>query len=236
MSTSSLVDLDDTDGLLEADRGGLLRAAATAGAQVRATAAAVDEGALDSVADGDRPRTVIWVAGRGPAESAGAMLAAALSGVTGAPMVTAAESPPWVGALDVLIVAGDDPGDPVLVTAAASAVRRGARVVVARGERRRRRRRLRRGGGLGCCSGRASRRSVDSNRIRRRRRHRLDVFGSALGGLRIRMVLEPVWFVFRLDAVVGWGVRQREGERARARAKRKRERAKREQGEKMSLI
>ena len=131
MSTSSLVDLDDTDGLLEADRGGLLRAAATAGAQVRATAAAVDEGALDSVADGDRPRTVIWVAGRGPAESAGAMLAAALSGVTGAPMVTAAESPPWVGALDVLIVAGDDPGDPVLVTAAASAVRRGARVVVA---------------------------------------------------------------------------------------------------------
>jgi hypothetical protein len=79
------VDLDDTDGLLEADRGGLLRAAATAGAQVRATASAVEEGALDSVTDGDRPRTVIRVAGRGPAESAGAMLAAGLSGVTGSP-------------------------------------------------------------------------------------------------------------------------------------------------------
>ena len=38
------VDLDDTEGLVEADRDGLLRAAAMAGAQVRATAAAVDEG------------------------------------------------------------------------------------------------------------------------------------------------------------------------------------------------
>lgn len=130
MSTSAVVDLDDTEGLIEADRDGLLRAAATAGAQVRATASAVEEGALESVG-GERPRTVIWVAGRGPAESAGAMLAAALSGTTGAPIVLAAESPPWIGALDVLIVAGDDPGDPVLVTAAGTGVRRGARVVVA---------------------------------------------------------------------------------------------------------
>ena len=38
--------------------------------------------------------------------------------------------PPWIGALDVLIVAGDDPGDPALVSAAATGVRRGARVVV----------------------------------------------------------------------------------------------------------
>jgi hypothetical protein len=45
--------------------------------------------------------------------------------------VLAAEAPPWIGALDVLIVAGDDPGDPALVNAAATGVRRGARVVVA---------------------------------------------------------------------------------------------------------
>ena len=44
--------------------------------------------------------------------------------------VVAAEAPPWVGPLDVLIVAGDDPGDPALVGAAATGVRRGARVVV----------------------------------------------------------------------------------------------------------
>ena len=125
------VDLDDTDGLLEADRDGLLRAAALAGAAVRATAAAVDEGALESVTGDQRPRTVIWVSGRGAAEAAGTMLAAALAGSVGEPLVVAAESPPWIGPLDVLVAAGDDPGDPVLVTAAATAVRRGARVVVA---------------------------------------------------------------------------------------------------------
>lgn len=125
------VDLDDTEGLIAADRDGLLRAASMAGAQVRATAAALDEGALDSVAGDQRPRTVVWVAGRGAAETAGSMLAAALGGSAGEPIVVASESPPWIGPLDVLIVAGDDPGDPMLVGAAATGVRRGARVVVA---------------------------------------------------------------------------------------------------------
>ena len=78
-----------------------------AGAQVRATAAAFDEGALESVA-GDPPRTVIWVAGRGNAETAGSILAAALGGSAASPIVVCAEVPPWIGALDVLIVAGDD--------------------------------------------------------------------------------------------------------------------------------
>ena len=130
-ATQAALDLDDTAGLLEADRDGLLRASALAGAQVRATAAAVEEGALDQVADGDRPRTLIWVGGRGTATAAGAMLTAALSGSAAEPLVIAAASPPWIGPLDVLVVAGDDPGDPVLVGAAATAVRRGARVVVA---------------------------------------------------------------------------------------------------------
>jgi hypothetical protein len=59
------------------------------------------------------------------------MLAATLGSWAAAPIVVVAEAPPWIGALDVLIVAGDDPGDPALVGAAASGVRRGARVVVA---------------------------------------------------------------------------------------------------------
>lgn len=130
-AAQATVDLDDTEGLLEADRDGLLRAAAMAGAQVRATAEAVAEGALDPVAGGQRPRTVIWLAGRGPAAAAGAMLTAALGSSAGEPLVQAADALPWIGPLDVLIVAGDDPGDPVLVSAAATAVRRGARVVVA---------------------------------------------------------------------------------------------------------
>lgn len=125
------VDLDDAAGLQEADRDGLLRACAMAGAQVRATATAVEEGALESIAGGQRPRTVIWLAGRGPAEAAGAMLIAALGGTAGQPLVPAAEVPPWIGPLDTLVVAGDDPGDPILASAAHTAVRRGARVVVA---------------------------------------------------------------------------------------------------------
>ncbi|OBK32658.1 TobH protein [Mycobacterium sp. 1245111.1] len=131
-AAQAAIDLDDTDGLLGADRDGLLRAASTAGAHVRSVAAAVDEGALDSVVDQDaRPRTIIWVPGRGVAETAGAILAATSGGSAAAPIVIAAEAPPWIGPLDVLIVAGDDPGDPALVGAAGSGVRRGARVVVA---------------------------------------------------------------------------------------------------------
>ncbi len=125
------IDLDDTAGLIAADRDALLRAASSAGAQVRSTAAALAEGALDSVRGPGPPRTVVWVAGRGTAETAGAMLAATLSGLAAEPIVLAADAPPWIGALDVLVVAGDDPGDPALVSAAATGVRRGARVVVA---------------------------------------------------------------------------------------------------------
>ncbi|MFZ1174879.1 MAG: TobH protein [Mycobacterium sp.] len=130
MSATRAIDLEDTEGLLGADREGLLRAASSAGAQVRAIAAAVQEGALDSLRADNRPRSVIWVAGRGTAETAGAMLAATYGGAAAEPIALAGEAPQWVGPLDVLIVAGDDPGDPALVTAAATGVRRGARVVV----------------------------------------------------------------------------------------------------------
>lgn len=124
-------DLDDTEALLAADHDGALRAASMAGAQVRATAAAVEEGALDPIRDEYPPRTVIWTAGRGTAATAGTILAAALAGSAAAPLVLTADPPPWTGPLDVLVVAGDDPGDPALVAAAAAGVRRGARVVVA---------------------------------------------------------------------------------------------------------
>ena len=129
-ATNAAVDLDDVEGLLAADRDGLLHAASMAGAQVRATAAALDEGDLDALKSDEPPRTIIWVAGRGNAETAGTMLAATLGGSVAAPIVVASEVPPWIGALDVLILAGDDSGDPALVSAAATGVRRGARVVV----------------------------------------------------------------------------------------------------------
>jgi hypothetical protein len=125
------IDIDDVDGLLEADRDGLLRAASMAGAQMRATAAALEEGLFDPLRSDRPPRTVVWVASHGTAEAAGSMLAAALGGSTASPIVLAAEVPPWIGALDVLVVAGDDPADTALVSAAATGIHRGARVVVA---------------------------------------------------------------------------------------------------------
>lgn len=130
MNPTRLIDLEDADGLLAADRDGLLRAASSAGAQVRAIAAAAAEGELDSLRAHDRPRSVIWVAGRGTAQTAGVILAATLGAAASEPIALAEEAPPWVGPLDVLIVAGDDPGDPALVSAAAIGVRRGARVLV----------------------------------------------------------------------------------------------------------
>ncbi len=110
------VDLDDTEGLLDADRDGLLRAAAMAGRRCGRPRPPSTRARWTSLADGQRPRTVIWVAGRGPAETAGAMLAAALGGVPPANRwCSRPQAPPWIGPLDVLVVAGDDPGDPVLV-------------------------------------------------------------------------------------------------------------------------
>jgi hypothetical protein len=130
-SPVGVIDLDDADGLLSADRDGLLRAAAMAGAQVRATGAALAEGVLDPLGSELPARTVIWVAGRGTAATAGTLLAATLGASVAAPIVVVSEVPPWIGALDVLVVAGDDPMDPMLVSAAATGVRRGARVLVA---------------------------------------------------------------------------------------------------------
>ncbi|HEY7051649.1 MAG TPA: TobH protein [Mycobacterium sp.] len=128
-AAQSDIDLDDVDGLVAADRGGLLRAASMAGAHVRATAAAADEGELAPLA-GPLPRTVIWVAGRGAAATAGRMLSALVGQVAGAPIMLAAGAPPWIGPLDVVVVAGDDPGDPELAAAASMAARRGARLLV----------------------------------------------------------------------------------------------------------
>ena len=130
-SAHACIDLDDAAGLLEADRDGMLRAVASVGATVRATSVAVDEGALATVSDGSRPRTVVWLSGRGTAETAGTILAAVAAGQAGEPFVAVGTCPSWIGPLDVLIAAGDDPGDPALVGGAATAVRRGARVVVA---------------------------------------------------------------------------------------------------------
>lgn len=87
MNVARAIDLEDTEGLIAADRGALLRAASMAGAQVRAIAAAADEGELDLLRGSDRPRSVIWVTGRGTAETAGTILASTLGAGAAEPIV-----------------------------------------------------------------------------------------------------------------------------------------------------
>ena len=128
-ATRSAIELDDADGLVAADREGLLRAASTSGAHVRAIGEAVGEGELQSLA-GPLPRAVIWVAGRGTAATAGRMVSALLGPVAGTPIMVTPGAPSWIGPLDAVVVAGDDPGDPALAAAASLGVRRGARVLV----------------------------------------------------------------------------------------------------------
>ncbi|MGX1776397.1 tobH protein [Nocardia brasiliensis] len=125
-----VLDLDDAASLEAADTAGALRSAASGGAQVRATAAAVGEDALARLT-GLRPRSVVLVSGAGRAARAASLLVAALGDRAGLPVVPVAALPPWVGPLDVVLVAGDDAGDPRLTDAVDRALRRGAEVVVA---------------------------------------------------------------------------------------------------------
>lgn len=125
-----LLDLDDGDALVSADTEGVLRSAAMGGAQIRATRSAVEEGALERL-QGLRPRSVVVVTGAGRAGRGAGILTAVLAERIGFPLVRATRTPVWVGPLDVVVVAGDDAGDPRLVQAVDAAVRRGAEVVVA---------------------------------------------------------------------------------------------------------
>ncbi|RDI53158.1 tobH protein [Nocardia mexicana] len=125
-----VLDLDDVASLEAADSGGTLRSAASGGAQVRATAAAVDENVLARLHD-LRPRSLVLVSGTGRADRAAALLVATLGDRAGLPIVRAGAIPQWVGPLDAVLVAGDDAGDPRLIDAVDRAVKRGAEVVVA---------------------------------------------------------------------------------------------------------
>lgn len=123
-------DLLDDPGRLEAiDTGGLLRAAATAGAQVRSTAAAAEEAGLRRLA-GERPRALVLLTRPGAASAAAPLLLALLGSSCPVPVVTTRSVPMWVGALDIVLANTTDPGDRELAEGLARAVRRGAQVVL----------------------------------------------------------------------------------------------------------
>jgi hypothetical protein len=121
--------LDDPRRLEATDSGGLLRAAATAGAQVRATAAAAEEAGLAQLA-GQRPRALVLLTRPGAAPAAAPLLLALLGPSCPVPVVTTRSVPMWVGALDVVLANTADPGDRELAEGIDRAVRRGAQVVL----------------------------------------------------------------------------------------------------------
>lgn len=123
--------LDDPVRLATADgeSGGCLRAAASAGAQVRATVEAVAATRISDLAD-TRPRALVLVNRPGVAPAVNKLLAALLGPGCPVPVVTAEEVPGWVGPLDVVLAHTDDPGDRPLAASVHRAGRHGARVLL----------------------------------------------------------------------------------------------------------
>src|SRR5262245_7151180 len=122
--------LNDADRLLAADQSGMLRALASAGAQVRETAALTAEANLTSLADEGRPRAVV-VAGVGTAARAGDLLATIAGPRCPVPVMghRSAGIPGWVGAADAVIAVSASGRSPEALAAAEAAARRGARLV-----------------------------------------------------------------------------------------------------------
>ena len=122
--------LDNPDALAEHDPGGMLRHTASAGAQVRESAALAAEANLAVLADDGRPRAVV-VAGIGTAGRTGDVLATVAGPRCPVPVIAhrSAGVPGWVGAADVVIAVSASGRSPEALGAAEAAARRGARLV-----------------------------------------------------------------------------------------------------------
>lgn len=122
--------LDDPELLAEQDPGGMLRFIASAGAQVRESAALAAEANLGMLADEGRPRAVV-IAGIGTAGRTGDVLATVAGPRCPVPVIPhrSAGVPGWVGAADVVIAVSASGRSPEALGAAEAAQRRGARLV-----------------------------------------------------------------------------------------------------------
>ncbi|MGW0999565.1 SIS domain-containing protein [Streptomyces sp. NPDC002520] len=131
--------LDTPEGLAEADRRGLLRGAAEAGARVRTAARHATEAGVGDLKPDGRPRAVL-IAGPGAAAIHTADLLGTLAG-PGSPVIRLAptgvapaagalrwELPGWAGSVDLLLIATPDGTEPSLGILAEQAYRRGCTV------------------------------------------------------------------------------------------------------------
>jgi glucose/mannose-6-phosphate isomerase len=130
VSGFSLDVLDDANALLDADRAGLLRALASAGAQVRRAVELADEFGADRLRAGLEPRAVL-VAPDPNAPYLSSLLAALAS--MNAPFVDWRNPvlPSWAGPADAMIVVSADGRHPRLAELVAQADRRGLALAVA---------------------------------------------------------------------------------------------------------
>ncbi|MFF8840992.1 SIS domain-containing protein [Streptomyces sp. NPDC015130] len=132
--------LDAPDALALADRRGLLRGAAEAGARVRTAARHASEAGIADLRPEGRPRAVL-VAGPGTAAAGVADLIGALAGAS-APVVRLQPTgvapaagalrwalPGWAGSVDLLLLPTTDGSEPGLALLAEQAYRRGITVV-----------------------------------------------------------------------------------------------------------
>ncbi|NEC89525.1 SIS domain-containing protein [Streptomyces sp. SID12501] len=132
--------LDAPEALADADRRGLLRGAAEAGARVRTAARHAAEAGINDLKPDGRPRAVL-IAGPGAAANCVADLLGTLAGATSpvirlvptgvAPAAGALrwELPGWAGSVDLLLIATPDGTEPGLSLLAEQAYRRGCTVV-----------------------------------------------------------------------------------------------------------
>jgi glucose/mannose-6-phosphate isomerase len=122
--------LDDLSALEERDPGGMLRAVASAGAQVREAMLRLDDDALGAVVADGRPRGLVFT-GMGGSGIAGDVVAA-VTGTSCPVPVTISRGyrlPGWVGPLDLVIAVSGSGETEETLAATDEALRRGARVV-----------------------------------------------------------------------------------------------------------
>jgi glucose/mannose-6-phosphate isomerase len=122
--------LESPDALLAADRGGLLRALASAGAQVRRAVDVTAESGFDRLSSSEPPRAVLVAADAHVPQLSD--LLRVLAG-SQAPVMDWSDPvlPRWAGPADALIVASVDGRDPRLAELVAQADRRGLALAVA---------------------------------------------------------------------------------------------------------
>lgn len=121
--------LGDPRALAVIDTGGVLRSAATAGAQVRAAAQGAAEAGVGDLG-GHRPRALVLLRRPGVSGAAAELLSALLGPASPVPVVIVDSTPSWIGPLDVVVAHTADREDSDLAESVARAVGRGAEVVL----------------------------------------------------------------------------------------------------------